>query len=118
MIEPFSMMKIVICSFLFQCFFYLAICQTKKKDSTVDSVAKIIQQLPEYKAEQKRVDSIGGTNKKELAQFGVGVLVVLSNENKIADAVITEDLDTVRKIAYRIKYDVELKKVISIKKQY
>jgi hypothetical protein len=111
-------MRIIICLFLFQSVLIIALCQTNKNNATTDSVAKIIQQTPEYKAEQKRVDSIAFTNTKKFGQFGVGVTVALDDGNKIADVFITEDLDTIHKLAYRIKYDVEFKKVISIKKQY
>jgi hypothetical protein len=90
----------------------------KNRDSTGESVSKIIRQLPEYWAELKTADSVGRSNKKEFATFGVDVSVILRNGEKIADAVITEQFDSVPRIAYRIKYDVESKKVISIKKQY
>lgn len=113
------MMKVLICLFIFQSFFHLSFCQTKTaKPSASDSISKIIKLLPEYKAEQKRIDSIAAQDTASSGQFGVSVTIAVSDESKIADVIITEELNNVQKLAYLIKYDIQLKKIISIKKQY
>jgi hypothetical protein len=112
------MMKIFISLLVLQSLVIFVWGQAVTKYSAGDSITKIIQQLPEYRAEQKRVDSIRRYNTKSFAQFGVGVTVAVTERNKIARVVITDDLDTEHLVAYLIEYDLELKKVISIKKQY
>jgi hypothetical protein len=112
-------MKILICLFLFQSFFYLSFCQPDStKPNAADTVSKIIEQLPEFKAEQKRVDSIKKEDKTHSGHYGVDMTVAIAEKSKIANVLMIEDLKEVHKRAYLIKYDMVLKKVISIKKQY
>jgi hypothetical protein len=117
-------MKILICLFLFQFLVYLSFCQTNKTKPTIsDSIAKIIQGLPEYQAVQKNANSMQLASRSLDAKFSAGVLVVIEYKdngeiaNKIANVSITEKFDTVVKVIYTIKYDIKFKKIVSFKKE-
>jgi hypothetical protein len=106
-------MKIIICSFIVQSFCYLSFSQNDTTRFYPDSLRKMIERLAEYKEEQKHFDSI--SKNSAFSNFSVGVREVYGS--KIVYASIDEQLDSVNKVAYLIKYDMKLKKIISIEKQ-
>lgn len=53
--------------------------------------------------------------------IGISVAVQHITESDImdtADVAITEQLDTIMRVIYTIKYDIKLKKIVSFKKEY
>jgi hypothetical protein len=106
-------MKIIICLFLFQLFYYLSFAQTDTTKFNSDSLRKMIERLAEYKEEQKYFDSL--SKHSPSGTLSIGIREVYGS--KIVYASIDEQLDSVNRVAYFIKYDMKLKKIISIEKQ-
>ena len=106
-------MKMIICSFIFQLFCFLSYSQSDTTRFYPDSLRKMIERLTEYKEEQKHFDSI--SKNSAFSNLSVGVREVYGS--KIVYASIDEQLDSINRVAYLIKYDMKLNKIISIEKQ-
>lgn len=108
-----SFMKFIICALFFQSLHYFAFCQNNTERFNGDSLRKIIMGLPEYKEVEKRYDSL--SKKIESSTFSIGVTETYSS--KMMYATIEAQLDTVRRIFFRIKYDKDQKKITLIEKE-
>jgi hypothetical protein len=117
-------MRKIICLVAFQTFVCLVFCQTGERKPTIaDTIIRIVNQFPEFMEVQRNADSLQLASHSTDGKYNAGVSVAIKYKdngeiaNKIADVSITEQFDTVVKVIYAIKYDMELKKIISFKKE-
>ena len=106
-------MKLLIWALFFQSLHYFAFCQNNTEKFNSDSLRKMIMGLHEYKEVEKRYDSL--SKKIESSALSIGVTETFSS--KIMYATIEAQLDTVRRIFFRIRYDKDQKKITTIERE-
>jgi hypothetical protein len=107
-----SHMKVIACTLLFYFISHSSFCQPNTSNFNSDSHRKTIEQLREYKEEQKHFDSLSQYH--AFSTYSVGITEI--SASKMVYSTIEERLDTIYVAVYDIKYDKDLKRIISIKK--
>jgi hypothetical protein len=115
-------MRCIVFLTIFQSFINFGLCQGDTIKFNSENITNMIQELPEYKVEQRRVDSIAKVQNISLGQCHINIDIISQVETKIISVFISEYIkfpenpDISHRPLYVIQFDTRSKQIISIKR--